>query len=570
MAGVRSVSGTTASLDPALEFAAGELVSVTATTAIRSASGAVLPELPHVWQFRAATTEGTGNFLTTDQPLSSSYEIEAIAPGDFDGDGFVDIVAVGEGYEIWRNTGNGTYAGFGTYAGGGSAYDVDVGDLNGDGYPDFFVAEGGPNQVWLNNPGSPGQFSLWQNTLGAADSEAVRLGDVDGDGDLDAYVANWAVSDQVWLNNGTGIFTSSGQALDTSRGTDVELGDLDDDGDLDAIVISARDDEADSVWSNNGSGVFTLATTIPASKSRDVALGDIDGDGDLDCYLALAHNLALPPESDLLLINQGGFAFTPLIPSYTHSTSVDLGDMDSDGDLDALLGGLIYLNDGFGNFTFTGQYTSRGYLADTNADGALDVVGESGGPIVWLNETRELDYGDAPDSYGTLASSGGAVHVANAITDLHLGYLADSETDGQPGVQADGDDLNGQADDDGVLFKTPLIVGEPASLAITAFQSGLLNAWIDWNGDGDWNDPGEQVFVDEPVEPATVTKTLTVPQDAVAGASYARFRVSSAGSLAPTGFALDGEVEDYAVSIWSGPVEDWGDAPWHLPNPGDP
>ncbi len=560
---VRSAGGATATLDPTSEFAAGELIQVTATSAIRSSVGAMFPELPYVWQFRAGVTAGTGNFLATQQVLSTAFDIDAIAPGDFDRDGFPDIVAVGEGpYEFWQNNGAGIYVAHGAYPSGGSANAVDVGDLNGDGYLDFFVAEDGPNRVWLNNPSSPGHFLLSQDDLGSADSGAVRLGDVDGDGDLDAYVVNWAVSDQLWLNNGNGVFVSSGQTLDTSRGADVELGDLDNDGDLDAIVISARNDEVDSIWSNDGLGRFTWIANIPASESRDVALGDVDGDGDLDCYIALAHNLAVPPENDLLLINQGGFTFTSHMPSYTHSANVQLGDADGDGDLDALLGGWIYLNDGLGSFAFTGQRTSGGYLVDANGDGALDVLGSSSdGPVVWLNEPRALDFGDAPNSYGTFASAAGAAHVANALTGLHLGLLVDSELDGQPGPLADGDDNAGQADDDGVLFKTPLLVGDAATIAVAASQPGLLSAWIDWNQDGDWNDPGERIFTDEPVQPAVVKRIITVPGDAVVGQTYARFRVSSVGNLAPTGYAQDGEVEDYVVTIGEAPVYDWGDAP---------
>jgi hypothetical protein len=62
------------------------------------------------------------------------------------------------------------------------------------------------------------------------------LGDVDGDGDLDALVANYEQANRVWLNNGSGTFSDSGQSLGSSKSVGAALGDVDGDGDLDAFV----------------------------------------------------------------------------------------------------------------------------------------------------------------------------------------------------------------------------------------------------------------------------------------------------------------------------------------------
>lgn len=73
--------------------------------------------------------------------------------------------------------------------------------------------------------------------LGAAQSWDVALGDLDGDDDLDAFVANAALGgakNTVWLNDGQGSFARSEQILDYGQG--VALGDLDGDGDLDAVT----------------------------------------------------------------------------------------------------------------------------------------------------------------------------------------------------------------------------------------------------------------------------------------------------------------------------------------------
>ncbi len=76
----------------------------------------------------------------------------------------------------------------------------------------------------------------------------MSLGDVDGDGDLDAFVANLGAN-RVWLNQGSGTFTDSGQALGNHSSRGVTLGDVDGDGDLDAFVANA---DANRVWLNQG------------------------------------------------------------------------------------------------------------------------------------------------------------------------------------------------------------------------------------------------------------------------------------------------------------------------------
>ena len=78
----------------------------------------------------------------------------------------------------------------------------------------------------------------------------------------------------------------------------------------------------------------------------------------------------------------------------------------------------------------------------------------------------------------------------------------------------------------------------------------MLNAWIDFNADGDWADVGEHAVVDMaltagPVHPLTVP----VPAGAALGSTVARFRLSTTPGLGVTGFAPDGEVEDHAVEI---------------------
>ncbi len=171
------------------------------------------------------------------------------------------------------------------------------------------------------------------------------------------------------------------------------------------------------------------------------------------------------------------------------------------------------------------------------------------------NYQEPRDYGDAPEfdwgGYPTTEHNYGAYHVID--WGFHLGSTIDMENDGQPTVLADGDDNEYSDDEDGVIFTSPIIPNEFATVEVTASGSGLLDAWIDFNDDGDWEDAGEQIFVYEYIEYGINELTFFVPEDVAAGeAPYARFRFSTEGSDSPYGRAEDGEVEDYLVQIDEG------------------
>ncbi|MCD6568022.1 MAG: LruC domain-containing protein, partial [Dehalococcoidia bacterium] len=82
-----------------------------------------------------------------------------------------------------------------------------------------------------------------------------------------------------------------------------------------------------------------------------------------------------------------------------------------------------------------------------------------------------------------LLASNGARHVI--VPGFHLGALIDSEADGQPSADALLDDLTTSDDEDGVTFNTPLAIGRFANITVNASQAGQLNAWFDWNHNGD-------------------------------------------------------------------------------------
>ncbi|MEY2409469.1 MAG: hypothetical protein QOF48_2139, partial [Verrucomicrobiota bacterium] len=187
----------------------------------------------------------------------------------------------------------------------------------------------------------------------------------------------------------------------------------------------------------------------------------------------------------------------------------------------------------------------------SNAGNYEVVLANSGGAStshVAILTVRVLDFGDAPDpSYPTLKASNGARHLI--VPGVFLGAAVDLELDAHPNAAATGDDLDGIDDEDGVIFRTPLRAGQPATVEVVASTNGLLNAWIDFNGVAGWAQPGARIFTNAPLIAGTNTLSLLVPPGASPGNTFARFRFNTAGGLSFDGPAADGEVEDYQVTI---------------------
>lgn len=181
---------------------------------------------------------------------------------------------------------------------------------------------------------------------------------------------------------------------------------------------------------------------------------------------------------------------------------------------------------------------------------------------VALTVQSVYDLGDAPDSYGTLAASGGALH--EIIPGLKLGANIDEEADGQPDPMAA---LDG-TDEDGVNIPA-LTDGQALTLSVnatnTTTKAGTLVCWIDYNGDGTFaTDGSESGAVAVPAGTTATALDVLMPQvpaTATAdtkGSSYARCRLSTDILTAsnPKGVATDGEVEDYKVSFVAKPQFD--------------
>ncbi|MEQ1827722.1 MAG: Ig-like domain-containing protein [Pirellula sp.] len=173
------------------------------------------------------------------------------------------------------------------------------------------------------------------------------------------------------------------------------------------------------------------------------------------------------------------------------------------------------------------------------------------------------DFGDAPAPYPTTRAANGAAH--GATPGLRLGTNWDSDGDGRPTPNADGDDLVGQLnssggvidDEDGVVVIAPIVRGDTSNIIqVTVTNStgatAFIQGWVDFNGNGNWSDPGEQIALNVPAVNGQNNITFTTPSNAVSR-TFARFRLSQDQNLGPAGKSQSGEVEDYVFNIVDGP-----------------
>ncbi|MCR9206818.1 MAG: Ig-like domain-containing protein [bacterium] len=334
----------------------------------------------------------------------------------------------------------------------------------------------------------------------------------------------------------------------------------------------------------DGEGKIVIAGTATESFADDFTLARFSSDGVLDPSFDSDGLLTLDVagSDDFATSLEIGIDGKLFVVGYTTPVGGNRAAvvrLNSDGSLDSTFDGdgrlVTSLGSNSSQLTLASAMTPDasllvlgGNLSDIQiANISSGVIPFSGSSSVDVtdDDASNFDFGDAPIGYPVTLADSGASHDVTAGGPF-LGFLADAELDGVNSSEAKFDDENGSDDEDGVFFTSGVVfAAADATLTGTVVVelqnadplSNRLDAWIDFNRDGDWADPGEQIFTSFDLGTSDGGQVLSfaVPQDTgdnvVSGNTYARFRVSTLGGLGVTGTAADGEVEDHQLTIVS-------------------
>jgi flagellin len=352
---------------------------------------------------------GTGDFLSATSFSTEDTRSNAVALGDLNGDGILDLVSAGtdssNGYATVRlGLGNGNFAtatAFSTEV--GASFALSLGDLNDDGVLDLVTA--GVDDSY--NGFTTFRLGLGNGNFGTATSFstedwgsfALALGDLNGDGILDLVTAgqdrsfNGYATVRLGLGNGN-FGTATAFSTEGNASLALSLGDLNGDDVLD-LVTAGYDDSNNgyaTVRLGLGDGNFGTATAFSTEgrASYALSLGDLNGDGVLDLVSAGQDDSFNGYATVRLGLGNGNFGTaTAFSTEGLASNALSLGDLNGDGVLDLVTAGFdnssngsatVRLGLGNGNFGTATAFSNEGRrsnalsLGDLNGDGVLDLV----------------------------------------------------------------------------------------------------------------------------------------------------------------------------------------------------
>ncbi len=486
----------------------------------------------------AGINDGKGNLtystLLTGTVLSSLYlyHMQPFA-ADLNGDGKADLIfSSSDAPYVSLSQSDGTYA---TPVGltlpnkpacqldvnSGIGGLVDVGDLNGDGFPDIVVAYTGDSQCYpYTGPIPSGFYTFLNNGKGGFTSKftpfgltgyLVKLADLNGDGKLDLLFTDYNPTDSFYYmydipGNGDGTFNVAGSqyVMENTVIDSIIPGDFDGDGKTDLMVgvISQADANGYPVYGTTGTyalkgnGDFTFQLPVvytPGNYALAGAYGDFNGDGRPDLALILGnygYDTNVPVGNASTLINLGGGAFTPGPTMFTASTvgatGVFTADMNGDGAVDALYSPVVqvsrayvglaelFLNQGGIGFSLTSS------AASISQDSSVTLTAALAPTVSTQTPTGTVTFYDNGTSLGSVAVSGGGASLM--LSTLPVGgdvitaaYSGDSHFN--PATASTGVTVTVTA----LAPAFTLSAATPTSLSLTQGASGIATVTLNSN-----------------------------------------------------------------------------------------
>ena len=461
------------------------------------------------WWENDGTLSGAG---WTQNNIQTSYkEAHSVFAADIDGDGDIDVVGTsgGEGTDTDRidwfeNDGSQSFTKRTIDSTYGNAWGVYVKDLDYDGDLDVLSSASGADDVtWWENDGSPSDGGWTEHTIeGNFDgARHVYAEDVDSDGDIDVLaVANIGDDITWWENTANFVLNPTWTSRDINTAANgaeaVHVGDIDGDGDLDVVAALYNDNQV--AWYENdgtpsdGGWTHHIVKDYSGNGIEDLFVADIDDDGDLDIISADGSG-----DKILYHINDG----TPGNGAWTTNTvisgsdadgamSVHVADIDSDGDLDIvaalfMTSHVVWIeNDGSPN---NGGWTSHDVVSSSSSKESYDVTvadidGDGDLDILEADQTNKIYWyeNDGTPDDGTWSMT----KIKGGLTDAHVVATADLDNDG------DIDVISGAYTANKVSWH--LNDGTPGDAVWTTYEIGtptkptsLFPVDIDYDGDID-------------------------------------------------------------------------------------
>jgi hypothetical protein len=376
-----------------------------------------------------------------------------------------------------------------------------IADFNGDGRPDLLIIGHGTDRPPY--PGEQAKLLIRTADSRLADETASRLpirndfthnvavGDIDGDGDIDIYMANingdlaTTGGPCFYLNNGSGVFTAVLDRLpadiaNRTRGvvyTASALADVNLDGHLDLLLGAENTAPANLLLLNDGAGRFTAQATfalppkiLSPGVTTAITVADLNGDAAPDLVLSTSGGQITMPTGEIvigysiaglqLLLNRGDGTFydasSRLNVTFNSVTDtwiewIRVADLNRDGRPDLVLQGApnsrglafsrtILLNRGAAVFTdasdaYAGGMATFLHPADVDRDGLVDLVGVNPNAITVSRALRPLDralFENAPDQPGRLANLSVRTQAGTGDQTLIVGFAVGGGTGTKP------------------------------------------------------------------------------------------------------------------------------------------